>query len=128
MSNNWWRRRWLDFRNGHSTYLTFILAFSNFILIAYYFLIKRVTFFDSFIPNLWFFTAIFIIIYIPISILLGRWHRTTQYQTEVTAMWHEWPLMAKSLRLLVDMNLNKASIEELESMRNFFESIERKTA
>ena len=126
MSNQWLRRRWLDFRNGHSTYLTFILAFSNFVLIAYYFLIERVVFFNSFIPNLWTFTAIFIVVYIPSAILIGRWHRITQYQTEVTAMWNEWPLMAKSLRLLIDMNLNNSSTKELESMRNFFESIEKK--
>ena len=126
MSNQWLRRRWLDFRNGHSTYLTFILAFSNFILISYYFLINKVTFLNSFIPSLWAFIAIFIVVYIPLVILIGRWHRTTQYQTEVTAMWHEWPLMAKSLRLLVDIGLNNASKEELEDMRNFFEDIEKK--
>lgn len=125
MSNEWLRRRWLDFRNGHSTYLTFILAFSNFILIAYYFLIDKVTFLNSFIPDLWAFTIIFIAIYIPSAILIGRWHRKTQYQTEVTAMWNEWPLMAKSLRLLIDMGLNSTSKEELEDMRRFFEDIEK---
>jgi len=29
------RRRWYDFRLGHTTYLVFIISFSNFILIFY---------------------------------------------------------------------------------------------
>ena len=47
------RRRWWEFRQGHSIYLIFVLTFVNFILIAYRLLIERVTFLQELIPELW---------------------------------------------------------------------------
>ena len=42
MKNGWLRRRWLDFRFGHSIYLIFALSFINFILIFHRLLIERI--------------------------------------------------------------------------------------
>ena len=33
IGNNNWRRRWLDFRNGHSIYLVFLMTFATFVTI-----------------------------------------------------------------------------------------------
>ena len=41
MKQSWVRRRWWEFRQGHSIYLIFILTFVNFILIAYRLLIEE---------------------------------------------------------------------------------------
>ena len=38
MQEGWFRSRWYEFRMGHSTYLIFLLTFTNFILISYRFL------------------------------------------------------------------------------------------
>ena len=124
MNAEWFRRRWLDFRNGHSTYLTFILAFSNTILIVYYFLIERITFLDDYIPSVGVFTLVFLGIYLPLAIALGYWHIKTQLRTEAITRWEERPYFAKTFRLLLNMNLDRAKKEELESMRDFLKKIE----
>ena len=41
-NNNWFRRRWLDFRQGHSIYLVFIITFANFITIQYKLVLEKV--------------------------------------------------------------------------------------
>ncbi|HXT83046.1 MAG TPA: hypothetical protein VN704_01755 [Verrucomicrobiae bacterium] len=76
------RRRWLDFRNGHSIYLAFLLAFINFILITYNFAIKQLPFGIGGHLNLPIFILIFIFIYAPSSIMIGFWHRKHQYSVE----------------------------------------------
>jgi len=124
MNVEWYRRRWLDFRNGHSTYLIFVLAFSNTILIVYYFLIERVTFFKENIPSIEIFTLLFLVIYVPLSIGIGYWHIKTQMRTEAIALWQERPYFAKTFRLLLNMNLDRVKKEELESMRSFLKKIE----
>jgi hypothetical protein len=124
MNAEWFKRRWLDFRTGHSTYLTFILAFSNTILIVYYFLIERITFLNDYIPNIGIFTLLFLGIYLPLAIIIGNWHVKTQLRTEAVTMWEERPYFARTFRLLLNMNLDRAKKEELESMRNFLKKIE----
>ena len=41
INNNWLRKRWLDFRNGHGIYLIFIMTFAcglHYVLLGYSFL------------------------------------------------------------------------------------------
>ena len=78
MDTPWARRRWFDFRTGHSLYLIFALSFANFILISHRLLIERVPILNEFFSSLWFFRIIFILAYIPLSIIIGAWHRRTQ--------------------------------------------------
>lgn len=125
-NSDWVRRRWLDFRNGNGDYLRYGLAFSNTIIIAYFFLIEKVYFFENFFPTVWIFAIIFLVGYIPISILVGAWHVKTQARIEVYAIMEQNPLMAKTLRLLIRMAKDDVSKEELLKMRNFLEKIERK--
>ena len=42
------KRRWLDFRNGHSIYLVFLLTLVNFILIVYNFAILKIPHYQLF--------------------------------------------------------------------------------
>ena len=124
LNAEWFRRRWLDFRHGHSTYLTFILAFSNTILIVYYLLIERITIFSDYIPSIEIFALLFLGIYVPLAISIGYWHMKTQMRTESIMNWQERPYFAKTFRLLLNMNLDRAKKEELESMRKFLKKIE----
>ena len=80
------RRRWLDFRNGHSIYLAFLLTFVNFILISYNFLIKQLPFGIGESMTLPLFILLFTLIYIPTAITLGVWHRKHQYSVENEAL------------------------------------------
>ena len=126
MNEGWIRRRWWEFRQGHSVYLIFMLTFINFILIAYRLLIERVAIFKELIPELWIFAVLFISIYIPAAILIGLWHRKTQLRVETTLIQQQNPIMAKMFRTLLDVQTGKATEEEIKEFRSFMHEIEKK--
>jgi hypothetical protein len=78
IGNNNWRRRWLDFRNGHSIYLIFLMTFANFVTIQYKLLIDKAPFFNSIFSSIWIFAIVFIAVYVPLGMAIGYWHRKTQ--------------------------------------------------
>jgi len=125
MKQSWVRRRWWEFRQGHSIYLIFLLTFVNFILISYRLLIEKVTIFKELIPELWIFALIFISIYIPAAILIGVWHRRTQLRVETTLVNQQNPVLAKMIRTLLDVQTGKASQEEIKEFRNMLTKIEK---
>ena len=126
MKEGWGRRRWWEFRQGHTVYLIFLLTFVNFILIAYRLLIERVTFFKDLVPELWIFALMFILVYVPAAILIGYWHRRTQLRVETTIINQQNPVLAKMIRTLLDVQTGKASEEEIKEFRDMLKSIERK--
>ncbi len=126
MKEGWIRRRWWEFRQGHSTYLIFLLTFMNFVLIAYRLLIERIPFFQELFPQLWIFVLIFVLVYIPLSIIIGNWHRRTQLRVESTINILENPLWAKMFRTMLDIQTGRASKEEIEKVRELLLSIEKK--
>ena len=126
MKEGWIRRRWWEFRQGHSTYLIFLLTFMNFVLIAYRLLIERIPFIQELFPQLWIFVLTFVLGYIPLSIIIGNWHRRTQLRVETTINVLENPLWAKMFRTMLDVQTGKASKEEIEKVRELLLSIEKK--
>jgi hypothetical protein len=126
MKEGWGRRRWWEFRQGHTVYLIFLLTFVNFILIAYRLLIERVTFFKDLVPELWIFALMFILIYVPAAILIGYWHRRTQLRVETTIINQQNPVLARMIRTLLDVQTGVASKEEIKEFRDMLKSIERK--
>jgi len=118
------RRRWYDFRQGHGIYLIFILSFANFILIFHRLLIERVEVLEEIFPNLWIFIIVFVLIYIPVAILIGAWHRRTQLKVDIEVAIRQNPIWAKMFRTLIDIQTGKASKEEIEKARKFLMSIE----
>ncbi len=127
MEYYWIRRRWFDFRNGHATYLIFLLAFGNFVLIFYRLLIEQVSIFEVIFPSLWIFALVFILVYIPAAILIGAWHRKTQLRVETDLMFVQYPFLARSFGILMDLAEGKASKEDIQNFRNFLRSIEMGT-
>ena len=127
MNSNWLRRRWFDFRLGHSVYLIFLLSFSNFILIFHRLLIERVEFLNDIFSELWMFIVLFVVIYFPISILIGAWHRKTQIKVENEQALLNNPFMARNFRMMIDIMEGKASKEEIQNFREFLNKIEKKS-
>jgi len=127
MNSGWLRRRWFDFRLGHSVYLIFALSFSNFILIFHRLLIERIEFLDKIFSELWFFLLIFVGAYIPISIIVGAWHRNTQIKVENEQGLLNNPFMARNFRMLVDIIEGNASKEEIKEFRDLLHKIEKKS-
>lgn len=123
-ASNWARRRWVNFRLGHSGYLIFIMSFANFILISYRLLVERVETLSEIFSSLWMFVAVFTILYIPVAILIGHWHHKTQVKIETELLHSQDPVMAKWFRLLIDIQTGKATQDEITKTRNFLKSIE----
>jgi len=126
MNQGWGRRRWWEFRQGHSIYLIFMLTFVNFILISYRLLIERVTIFKELIPDLWIFALLFIVCYIPAATLIGFWHRRTQLRVETTIINQQNPVLARMIRTLLDVQTGVASEDEIKEFRKMLEKIEKK--
>jgi len=127
MNQGWARRRWWEFRQGHSVYLIFVLTFINFILISYRLLIERVAAFKEIVPELWIFALTFIVIYIPAATLIGFWHRRTQLRVETTLVLQQNPIQAKMIRTLLDVQTGRATKEEIEEFRKLLLKIEKRS-
>lgn len=88
----WIRRRWYDFRVGHSTYLGFLLSLTNFLLIVYNFLISQVTYLRALFPDLWVFCLVSAFVYCPLAMYIGYWHRKHQLNTDLTMQAEKNPI------------------------------------
>ena len=126
MGQGWVRKRWWEFRAGHSVYLIFVLTFINFILISYRLLIEKIPIFQELIPNLSMFVLLFLAFYIPAAIIIGFWHRKTQLKVETTLTMQQNPVLAKMFRTMLDVQTGKASEKEIKEFRDFLTKIERK--
>lgn len=97
---NWIKRRWMDFRFGHGTYLSFVLSLTNFLLISYTFLFERIPELKTLFPNVWLFTVIFILIYLPLTSYIGYLHRKKQLSIDVELQAEINPYTLEILRRL----------------------------
>ena len=125
MQKNFLRKMWWDGRMGHSSYLMFTLQLVNFLLITYNFLIEGNKVFETFITDLWVFVTIVTIFYIPISILIGKWHTDTQIRVEMTMKMFEDPITAKMIKGLLNVKEGKINEEEINEFRKFLIEIEK---
>lgn len=126
MDSQFFRRRWLDFRNGHSIYLAFVLSFINFILIVYNLGISQAPVFKEALSNVWIFAAIFILIYIPAATLIGYWHRKKQYSVENEAWLQENWIWAWISNYQIRLIEGKATPEETKQVKEYLEAILKK--
>ena len=123
--NVWIRKMWFDGRTGHSTYLMIVLQLVNFFLISYNFLIEGNQIFEEFVIDLWLFGTIIMICYIPISILIGKWHKDTQLSTDIVLKMDQDPNLAKMMKGLLNVQDGIASKEDIKEFRNFLIEIEK---
>jgi hypothetical protein len=114
----WLRRRWLDFRNGHSIYLIFAMTFANFITIQYKLLIDKVPSLDWLFNSIWIFAIIFIAIYVPLGIIIGYWHRKSQWTVEQEALFRENKVGAVMWLYIMDLIEGKVKDEDKKKMRD----------
>lgn len=126
MIGSWARRRWLDFRMGHSIYLIFLMSFANFMLIFHRLLIERVEWLNNLLGELWVFGVLFVFLYVPVAIVVGAWHRKTQIKVETDVYMLQSPLHAKIFRIMIDIQTGKATPDEIEALRNILKEVEDK--
>ena len=118
MKNNFFRIRWLDFRQGHSIYLAFLIYFADSILIQYALLIEKFPFIDSLLgANILVFAITFIALYVPLAIIIGYWHRKSQWTVEVEALFKENKVGAMMWLFVIDLVEGKINEKEKKEMR-----------
>ena len=118
INNNFFRIRWLDFRQGHSIYLAFLIYFADSILIQYALLIEKFPFIDSLLgANIVGFAIIFIALYVPIATIIGYWHRKSQWTVEVEALFKENKVGAIMWLFVIDLVEGKINEKEKKEMR-----------
>ena len=83
ISWSWIRRRWYEFRMGHTTYLSFILSLTNFLLITYNFLIAQVPVLQNLFPSIFHFMLVSALLYVPLTTYIGYWHKCNQLPTDL---------------------------------------------
>jgi hypothetical protein len=123
--SDWFRRRWLDFRNGHSIYLIFILTFANFITIQYKLLIDQIPYLAGVFNNIIIFAIVFVLMYVPIGIVLGYWHRKTQWKVEQDALFRENKVGAIMWMYVIDLIEGNVSEEDKKLMKKALLGITR---
>ena len=126
LNNKFIRRRWLDFRNGHSIYLVFLLTLVNFILIAYNFAILKIATLSTFL-NLPLFVLIFFLVYVPLAIIIGYWHRRNQYAVENEALLQENWIWAWIMQYEIRLIKGKTNPREDEVVLNYLTNILKRT-
>jgi hypothetical protein len=117
ISSDWFRRRWLDFRNGHSIYLVFAMTFANFITIQYALLIDRLPYLAGIFNSISIFAIMFILFYVPLSIILGYWHRKSQWKVEQDALFRENKVGAIMWMYVIDLIEGNVSEEDKKLMK-----------
>ena len=118
MNNNFFRIRWLDFRQGHGIYLAFFIYFADSILIQYNLLIDRLPFLDPLLgANIIGFAIIFIALYVPLAIIIGYWHRKSQWTVEVEALFKENKVGAMMWLFVIDLVEGRLDEKEKKEMR-----------
>lgn len=78
VNRSWVKRRWLNFRHGHSFYLAFLLSLSNFLVITYTFLVSKVPVLGSVFPSIVHFAVVSLFVYVPLAVLVGHLHKKKQ--------------------------------------------------
>jgi len=126
MKNNFFTIRWLDFRHGQGIYLGFFIYFADTILIQYALLIEKFPFIDSLLgANLLGFAIIFIALYVPLAIIIGYWHRKSQWTVEVEALFKENKVGAMMWLFVIDLVEGKINEKEKKEMRELLLKISK---
>jgi hypothetical protein len=116
----------LDFRNGHSIYLIFLLTFTNFILITYNFAIKQIPILGDTI-SLPLFIVLFALFYIPVSMLIGYWHRKHQYSVENEALINQNWVWAWIMQYQIRLIKGKTTKKEDDFVITYLNDILKRT-
>ncbi len=108
----------MDFRQGQGIYLGFLIYFADSILIQYVLLIGKFPFIDSLLgANIIGFAITFIALYVPLAIIIGYWHRKSQWKIEVEALFKENELGATMWLFVIDLVDGKITEKEMQEMR-----------
>lgn len=106
------------------------MTFLNFITIQYKLLVEDVKeslpAIQPVVNELWIFAIIFIGAYVPLAIVIGYWHRKTQWKVEQEAMFSENIVQARLWLFMIRLVQGKVSEKEQKEMQEMLEKIIKK--
>jgi hypothetical protein len=101
------------------------MTFANFITIQYQLLIDKLPYWAGIFNSIWIFAVLFILAYVPVSIVLGYWHRKSQWKVEQDALFRENKVGAIMWMYVIDLIEGKVSEEDRKLMREALLKITR---
>ena len=101
------------------------MTFANFITIQYQLLIDRLPYLAEIFDSILIFALVFILAYVPLSIVLGYWHRKSQWKVEQDALFRENKVGAIMWMYVIDLIEGKVSEEDKKLMRESLLKITR---
>jgi hypothetical protein len=101
------------------------MTFANFITIQYQLLIDKLPYWAGIFNSIWIFAILFILAYVPVSIVLGYWHRKSQWKVEQDALFRENKVGAIMWMYVIDLIEGKVSEEDRKLMREALLKITR---
>ncbi|HEX7274470.1 MAG TPA: hypothetical protein VF248_02550 [Nitrososphaeraceae archaeon] len=93
------------------------MTFANFITIQYQLLIDRLPYWAGIFNSIWIFAILFVLAYVPVSIVLGYWHRKSQWKVEQDALFRENKVGAIMWMYVIDLIEGKVAEEDRKLMR-----------
>ena len=79
------------------------------------------------ISNIAIFTVLFLIIYLPIALVVGKWHYKNQYRVDNSLEFFKDSGLLKCYKLLFDLKTNSANPKEIESFKKMLYEFEKKS-
>ena len=101
------------------------MTFANFITIQYQLLIDRLPYLAGIFDSILTFAILFVLAYVPLSIVLGYWHRKSQWKVEQDALFRENKVGAIMWMYVIDLIEGKVSEEDKKLMRESLLKITR---
>lgn len=93
------------------------MTFANFITIQYQLLIDQLPYLEGIFNSIWIFAIMFILFYVPLSIVLGYWHRKSQWKVEQDALFRENKVGAIMWMYVIDLIEGNVSEEDKKLMK-----------
>ncbi len=101
------------------------MTFANFITIQYQLLIDRLPVLGELFDSILIFAIVFILAYVPLSIVLGYWHRKSQWKVEQDALFRENKVGAIMWMYVIDLIEGNVSEEDKKLMKESLLKITR---
>jgi len=100
------------------------MTFANFITIQYKLVLEKIPVVDTLTGGSIFgFAILFVALYVPLSIVIGFWHRKSQWKVEAEALFKENKIGAIMWLFVIDLIDGKVTEKEKQDMREMLSKI-----
>jgi hypothetical protein len=99
---------------------------ATFITTQYVLLIERIPSLVQVFPNIWVFAVVLFAVYMPLAIVVGYWHRKSQWKIEQDAAFRENVIGARMWLFMLELIEGNVSEEEKKQVRAMLNQIMKK--